>query len=250
MRRCPELKDQLQLLERLQEIDNRIDGYETELAKFPLEIQEIARHLVVMRREMSEIREKQAALEKDLRKKEQDVSLEQEKIKRSERRLLNIKNQKEYNALAKEIKLGKKVVAEIEEATLSIMTESENFKKSIERKEKEYAELEKGLIEKKTQADLLGVDADAALSILKQDKQQILEGIDPDLFKRYQTVKKARGQAVAEMQNGSCTACHMAVPPQLNIRVLKQEEMITCPNCHRILYVKPENVPEYNKLES
>lgn len=244
------MKDQLQLLERLQEIDNRIDGYETELAKFPLEIQEIARHLVVMRREMSEIREKQAALEKDLRKKEQDVSLEQEKIKRSERRLLNIKNQKEYNALAKEIKLGKKVVAEIEEATLSIMTESENFKKSIERKEKEYAELEKGLIEKKTQADLLGVDADAALSILKQDKQQILEGIDPDLFKRYQTVKKARGQAVAEMQNGSCTACHMAVPPQLNIRVLKQEEMITCPNCHRILYVKPENVPEYNKLES
>ncbi len=71
-----------------------------------------------------------------------------------------------------------------------------------------------------------------------------------NLLKKYETVRQARGNAIAEVKNGSCTGCHMAIPPQLSIRVLKQEELITCPNCQRILYVKPENIPEYNKLDA
>jgi predicted nucleic acid-binding Zn-ribbon protein len=62
-------------------------------------------------------------------------------------------------------------------------------------------------------------------------------------------VKKALGNAVAEIDNGICKGCHMAIPPQLNIRVLKQEEIISCPTCQRILYVRPENVPAYNKID-
>ncbi len=244
------MKEQLQLLERLQKIDNRIDHHARGLTRLPLEIQEIARNLVVMRREISEAREKVATLEKDLRKKEQDLAVEQEKIKRSERRLLGIKNQKEYNALSREIKLGKKVASEIEDASLGLMTEIEGIKKTLERKEKEYEGYEKSLLEKKAESEKVSAEANKALASLNAEREGIAQAIERDFLKRYQKVKEARGQAIAEMQNNSCTGCHIAIPPQLSIRVLKQEEMIICPNCNRILYVKPENIPEFNKIDA
>jgi predicted nucleic acid-binding Zn-ribbon protein len=244
------LKEQIRLLEELQKIDHQIDGHEIDLTRLPLEIQDTAKALVVLRRDMSDAGDKSSAVEKELRRKEQELAIEQEKIKRSERRLLGIKNQKEYNALSREVKLGKKVAAEIEEAILEFMGELETIKKTLERKEKEYAECEASLLAKKAEAEQITAKAQEALSALNSEKEKVLAQVEGDYLKKYSTLKKARGTAVAEMQNGTCTGCHMAIPPQLNIRVLKQEEMITCPNCHRILYVKPENIPEFNKIDS
>ncbi len=123
------LKEQLQLLARLQEIDHVIDQHENELTRLPLEIQDIARGLVILRREIAENKEKLEAIEKDLRKSEQNLAWSRRRSKRSERRLLGIKNQKEYNALSREVKLGKKVVGEIEDAILGFMSETESLKK-------------------------------------------------------------------------------------------------------------------------
>jgi predicted nucleic acid-binding Zn-ribbon protein len=244
------VKEQLRLLERLQEIDSQIDHHEKEMSRLPLEIQDIARSLVLLRREISESREKIASVEKEYRRKEQDLTTEQDKIKKSERRLLSIKNQKEYNALSREVKLGKKVAGEIEDAILTFMTEIENLKKVLERKEKEYHEAEQTLLEKKSRSETITEEAQKALGFLNTEKEEITVSLDRDFLKKYQVVKKARGNALAELQNGSCTGCHIAIPPQLHIRLLKQEEMITCPNCHRILYVKPENIPVLNKLDT
>jgi hypothetical protein len=244
------LKEQIRLLEELQEIDSQMDVHEGDISRLPLEIQEIAKNLVVLRRDISDADAKSSSVEKELRKREQELVLEQEKIKRSERRLLSIKNQKEYNALSREVKLGKKVAAEIEEAILEFMGELETVKKTKERKEKEYADCEAALLAKKTEAEQITAKAEAALVSLKAERGKVIAQVDSDFLKKYGTLKKARGKAVAEMQSGTCTGCNMAIPPQLNIRVLKQEEMITCPNCHRILYVKPENIPEFNKIDS
>ncbi|MBI5251850.1 MAG: hypothetical protein HY912_20350 [Desulfomonile tiedjei] len=244
------MKEQLRLLERLQEIDNQIDHHEQEMSRLPLEIQEIARSLVVLRREISDSRERIGTAEKEYGRKEQDLASEQEKIKKSERRLLNIKNQKEYNALSREVKLGKKVAGEIEDSILAYMTEIETLKKILERKEKEYEESEQDLLAKKGQSEAISEEAKKALVFLSAEKEEITASLDRDFLKKYQTVKKFRGTALAELQSGSCTGCHISIPPQLHIRLLKQEEMITCPNCHRILYVKPENIPVLNKLDA
>lgn len=244
------MKEQLLLLEQLQEIDNQIDRHESDLSRIPLEVQEIARNLVVIRREIGEAGERLEVIEKDSRKKEQELATEQDKIKRSERRLLNIKNQKEHNALSREVKLGKKVVGEIEEVVLAFMDEAEKLKHLLERKQTEYDEFEKNLLAKKAEAEAVESQANAALADLNSEKERVAEAIEGQFLKRYVTVKKVRGNAVSELKNGSCTSCNIAIPPQLNIRVLKQEEMVVCPNCSRILYVKPENIPEHNKLES
>lgn len=244
------MKEQLLLLYELQEIDSQIDRFESDLTRMPLEVQDIARNLVTLRRETSESQERLEQVEKGLRRKEQDLASEQEKIKRSERRLLAIRNQKEHNALSREVKLGKKVASEIEDSILELMTEAENLKTGIERKQREYAQFEKDLLAKKAEAQSVESSATAALNELTAKKKKITDLLDTDFLKRYEAIKKVRGYAVAELKNGTCSACHMAIPPQANIKAFKQQEMIMCPTCHRILFVKPENIPEANKLEA
>ncbi len=194
------MREQIRLLERLQEIDYQIDHHEKEMSRLPLEIQEIARSLVVLRRETSEAQEKIAALEKDYRRKEVDLSTEQEKIKKSERRLLSIKNQKEYNALSREVKLGKKVAGEIEDSILALMAEIESLKKTLDRKENEYQESEQNLLNKKDESEAVTKEAKSALVGLNSEKEEITSSVDRDFLKRYQIVKKARGTALAELQ--------------------------------------------------
>jgi uncharacterized protein len=244
------LREQLMLLEQLQEIDAQIGRWEQDLARLPQETQEVARTLVVLRREITESQERLSVVEQDLKKKEQDLATEQEKIKRSERRLLGIKNQKECNALSREVKLGKKVVSEIEESLMGSMAEAESLRTGLDRRQKEYDTLEKTLLEKKSEAQSTSVEAEAALAELNAEKENLVKSIDRDYLKRYEIVRKARGYALAEVHNSSCSGCHMTIPAQLAITVLKQEELVVCPNCLRMLYVKPENIPEYNKLDS
>jgi hypothetical protein len=244
------LRDQLEILERLQEIDSHIQVHEGNLARLPGELQEIARNLVTYRREISEIKEKLAGIEKEIRQRERDLNSEQEKIRVSEKRLLGIKNQKEYNALSRQVKLGKKVAGEIEEALLKFMEEVETLKRSVERKEKEYSGFEEALTAKKAEETQVKEAADEQLTVLKSERKEIAQNLDREYLKKYEIVRKALGNALAEMNNGSCTVCHMAIPAQLTIRVLKQEEIISCPSCQRILFVRPENVPQFNKMEA
>jgi uncharacterized protein len=244
------MKEQIMLLAKLRDVDREIDVHEGNLTKLPLEVQDIARNLVTIRREVSEDKEKIAGLEKELRLKEGDLATEQEKIRRSEKRLLGIKNQKEYNALSREVKLGKKVAGELEESVLTLMSSIENLKKGLAKKESDYADFEKTLLEKKAEAEQITKVAQDALQGLQVEKDLITENIDRDFLKRYIVIKKARGEAVVELLNGSCAGCHMALPAQLVIRILKQEEMIICPNCQRMIYVAPENIPETNRMES
>jgi uncharacterized protein len=52
------------------------------------------------------------------------------------------------------------------------------------------------------------------------------------------------GIAVAEARNGACTACFMALRPQVMADVRRGTEVITCDNCNRILYYEPENAAQ------
>ncbi len=238
----------LKMLE-LQDIDMQIDHFQQDIDRMPIELQEMAKSMVALRHEIDDALAQYGTVEKELKGKEQDIAVEQDKIKKSERRLLSIKNLKEHDALSREIKLGKKVAGEIEETILELINQSEDLKKSIDKKQSELSNLETTIVQKKTATENVLETARTSVEALNKQKEQILVDIDQEYLKRYQIVKKARGNAMAEMVNGSCTGCYLSVPPQLNIRVLKQQEFLTCPNCMRILYVKQENIPENNKMD-
>ena len=74
------------------------------------------------------------------------------------------------------------------------------------------------------------------------DRERLLKELPKSMSTLYKRIS-ARirdGVAVAEARNGACTACYMALRPQIMADVRRGDEVITCDNCNRILYYNPD----------
>jgi predicted nucleic acid-binding Zn-ribbon protein len=72
---------------------------------------------------------------------------------------------------------------------------------------------------------------------LKEERAKLVESIEPEVYARYMTLlKTGSGLAVTQAKNELCTGCNMNIPPQLYVEIRKNEGVIQCPQCLRILY--------------
>ncbi|MBA4418830.1 MAG: hypothetical protein C0392_13120 [Syntrophus sp. (in: bacteria)] len=176
-------------------------------------------------------------LEKERRKKEKELETDKEKIKKFESKLYEVKTNKEYQALLKEIESAKKTNDTVEEEVLILMDKVEGFKKDYESAVKELtikeseAEAEKRKLEQELQS------IDAVVTDLKKTRDTLLSIIDEELKTTYSTLIERRdGLAVVNVKNGVCLGCFMNIPPQLFIEVTRNKQVVLCPSCSRIFY--------------
>ena len=91
------------------------------------------------------------------------------------------------------------------------------------------------------------VDADtvtlsAGLDEARERRDQLAGAIDGDLRRKYEAIfTRRRGLAVVEVRGGTCQGCHMRVAPQLFNEIQRNQRVIDCPNCHRILFARSES---------
>lgn len=79
----------------------------------------------------------------------------------------------------------------------------------------------------------------------KQAERVLLVGrVKPELYRRYELIRKRRGTALAWTRDGTCSACHIRLQPMLFQKLLRAEEFGQCPSCNRILYFRAESRPE------
>jgi predicted nucleic acid-binding Zn-ribbon protein len=96
------------------------------------------------------------------------------------------------------------------------------------------SELEESLAEKRTR------------------RQELVKAVQPVLYRRYEMIRKRRGAAVAHTLLGTCSACHMTIPPMMLQQLRRADEFAQCPSCQRLLYYRPEseNVDDSESSES
>ena len=81
----------------------------------------------------------------------------------------------------------------------------------------------------------------AAIERDRSRRTELVEGVDGELRRRYEMIFSRRGGvAVVAVRGGTCQGCHMHVPPQLFNQIQRNEQLILCPNCQRMLYWQPE----------
>ena len=68
------------------------------------------------------------------------------------------------------------------------------------------------------------------------EKNVLVKDVPPQVFRRYELIRKRRGSAVSAVIDSSCSVCHIALPPMLNQQIMQAQEMFQCPSCNRILY--------------
>ena len=176
-------------------------------------------------------------LEKERRQKEGHFNAEQEKIKRAEGRMFEVKTNKEYQALLSEIEAIKEANNQEEEEILQVMDEIDELRKKLLKREREVAiTLEKIEGEKKVIQGRIA-QGDLALKRQTERREALSKQLDSNLFKLYNTLKEKRqGVGVVNVKNETCQGCFVNIPPQMYIDVQRNSDLIRCPNCNRILY--------------
>jgi len=236
------VKDLLKLLVDLQHKDSLILEKRRFIDKVPLRIFEVDEPLKKAKLELENIKKKQEAALKKKREKEAELSETQEKIRKMKAHISDLKTNKEYQAYQKEIGSSEKGISSIEDVILQLMEEIDAVAK--EQKEKEAAvnaEIQK-IDAFKAELDAEVAKNERELAVLKQERTAMVARIAPDVYKTYMTIllDSGDGVAVTTARNELCSGCDMNIPPQLYVEIRKNQEMLQCPQCRRILYVAEE----------
>lgn len=218
-------------------MEHEIEEAQKNQRAYPLQLERLDGLLRSLEDQKEEHRRTIEELERERRKKEGELELENEKIKRSQLRLLEAKTNKEYQALLKEIEWTKEINSQREEDIINILEESDELKNSYEslkeRAAKEKEEMEEEIARVKERM----VQAEKDIAQWHETKADIIKELDPQLLQRYTILKEKRdGIAIVLAKNEACQGCYVNIPPQMYNEVQKNMEIILCPNCNRILY--------------
>ncbi len=235
------MKDQLELLWELQKIDLGLKQIREERERYPRKIKKLDERISIEKERLQTEKGKVDLLEKERREKERHLSVSQEKIKKAEGRMLEVKTNKEYQALLSEIETIKGASSREEEEILQVLEEIDELKKDLAKREKEVAILlEKIEAEKKTTQEKMAQD-EIFWKEQMERREHLCQQIESKLYSLYNTLREKRqGVGVVNVKQETCQGCFVHIPPQMFIQVQKNQEIIRCPNCNRILYFEGE----------
>lgn len=231
------MEQQLKTIYEAQQVCSQIIAQEKKILSAPKRIKEMEAELEELADRVARGKGVVEKLEQDRRKKEKEIEAEREKVKKFEAKLYEVKTNKEYQALLKEIEAAKEANDKTEEEVLLLMEKVEELKTDVEAAEKDLKKKEAAAAveRKKLEEELRSVDA--IVSDLKKTRDTLLKMVDEELRTTYTTLLERRGGvAVVNVKNGVCLGCFMNIPPQLFIEATRNKQMILCPSCNRIFY--------------
>lgn len=237
------MKTELERLIELQKTDTKIrklkkaiDTAEERRAEIEQQFNERASSIRELQEKRKTAREEQAELDKQRITTKTYIEL-------SNRNLQNAQDQKQYEAAMREVDALQKQVSKLETEVLEKMTVVEEVDKVLEERADEVNSLESdreaALKEFDEELKQHRIEYEAAT----QKRDEIFVTIPEQKAKVYNRLaqRSRDGLAVAEVVNGSCSACFMSLRPQMQVEINTTDKIITCESCSRILYINPES---------
>jgi predicted nucleic acid-binding Zn-ribbon protein len=230
-------------LAALQELDRQLREKTEQVRASEDELAELENQLIQQRELTRQAREGRDVA--DTRRAELEAQLEAEEAKMKDRRMrLNrVRNEKELQALRREIEVSKEANQQAEEELLRLLESLEALTASATEAEQRLAELETAsaakILERRTGMGQLLQDVEREREV----RDRMASALDASLRQKYEQIFERRGgTAVVEVRNGTCQGCHMNLPPQLFNELQRTRDVRMCPNCHRILFWRRERL--------
>ena len=197
--------------------------------------QEFEQHAFSIR----EIQKRRDDLNAERAENEKHIAENKTYLERADRNLKHAQNQKEYETAMREIDALQKQVGVHEAKVVELMTAVEEVETELSSRAEEINTLDSKRAEALAAFDA-EIDRDRAeLETETVKRESVFVTLPAQLAAVYNRLaqRSRDGIAVAEVVNSSCTACNMSLRPQMNVEVKKGEQIITCENCSRILYI-------------
>ncbi len=228
-------------LAALQDVDRQIKANQDLITSLRAEIDDFQLRLTQQREELSALRVERDGLEAQRVEMDKKLEVEEARIRDSRMRLNRVRNERELLALRREIDLTKEANKQLEEQLIAVMENLEGLTERLATTQESLqaleAQAETEIAARRQRAD--GISRE--LAAIQTRRDEAAKAINATLRSKYEQIFARRGgTALVEVRNGTCQGCHMHVPPQLFNELKKFRDVRQCPNCHRILYVRPD----------
>jgi len=233
------IPEQIRALESLAAVDAEVKIIDEQIALERGTLETLTANLKKLEEKMAELRISLGATEKmrgefigEVRSMTQQVEHSRDKLGRS-------RNERESNAAQREIEELRKLMRDREEDVGKLTTDLEATRQQVEVTDAELTKLreELGASEGAIQARLKGVEDDKKTKMA--ERETAMKRLPPVLYRKYESIRSKRGFAIAQTTEGTCKACHMALPPQLFHRLRREALLEQCPSCNRLIYFVP-----------
>jgi predicted nucleic acid-binding Zn-ribbon protein len=225
----------------LQDRDRKIMRVEAELANLTPERAALDQRAQRAQAQSEAGKQKARQLEADRKKLELEVEAKKQLIEKYSLQQFQTKKNEEYKALAHEIDNCKAAISKLDDEQLVLMEQGD----AANREATEISRTSGAELKDVETARAALVDKEARLkrelADLKSDYGRIEEAVEEGVRERYVRLRKQRGSTtVVGIDRGICGGCHMKLPMQVVLSCQAQQEIVTCPQCSRILYFSRE----------
>ncbi len=235
------MHEDLERLIALQKVDSAIHEAERAIAAEPEHLAALEARLESATAIVTEAKDRLAANQAARRAIEKDVAVHQGRLSKFRDQLMAVKTNVEYQAMQKEMGYAQNEVKTLEDKILELMVEADDLGGAVKAAESAFAEAKKGVeADRKT---LIGTVAESRtrLEQLTAERKVLVASLKPQVLAVFDMVSRRRnGVAVAEARDGICTICHVRLRPQVYNTVLRNEQILQCDSCQRILYSVPK----------
>ncbi|MCS6809082.1 MAG: C4-type zinc ribbon domain-containing protein [Bacteroidota bacterium] len=228
-----------------------------EQLQFLAAIAQIDNHLAELQEELGDLPHQVKALEKEVRSRQQAVDATQKHIddilqtrahakiraqelvdkqrKLSEQQF-QVRNNREFDALTKEVEMLKAELREVEKTISSTMITEENLRRMYEAQLADMEEARERLAEREHELHNLSSEHNDEINELLSQRADLLAKLPKNLVVQYEHIREYHNDVAVVIRKNCCSGCFNAVPPQRIVEMRTYKTIFTCESCGRILY--------------
>lgn len=230
------MENKLRLLYALQQIDSNFDELQDLKGDLPRIVADMQERVRAQEAKLKELE----ALAKNSLVRRDDIDVEiislKEKIEKYKEQQFQIKTNKQYDALTREIELAQERINSLQKEMDLVEGKASVAKQDIEALKPALEEQQKELQEHEAELDLVNKEHEDEELKLKHEREKLVVRIDKNDLRAYERIRKAMGgKAVVAVRRNACGGCFKRVTPQAAVELRKNLKLMICEHCGRMM---------------
>ncbi|MBN2611502.1 MAG: hypothetical protein JXB00_08095 [Bacteroidales bacterium] len=231
------VEDKLRALYRLQKVNSEIDKIRTLRGELPLEVQDLEDEIAGLETRIEKLQEELKTIDQSISVKKNEIINAQALIAKYEEQQKNVRNNREFDSLSKEIEYQRLEIELCEKRIREFTAQSKDKTEIINESKKSLTERSNDLKDKKSELDEIVTETQKEEEDMLNERKEIEQMIEERLLTAYKKIRKnaRNGLAVVTVERDACGGCFNQIPPQRQLDIRSRKKIIVCEYCGRIL---------------
>jgi len=231
------VEEKLTAVLALQKVDSKIDEIKTLKGELPMEVKDLEDEIEGLQTRINNIDAEINSINNFIEAKSNAKKDAQALIKKYEKQQDNVKNNREFEAINKEIEMQELEVRLNEKHGKDAMYEQKDRMNARLKTEEKIKDIEEALKVKRLELEKISADTEKEEKLLAEKSEAARSKVDPRLLSAYERIRRSyrNGLAVVPILRDSCGGCFNVIPPQRQSEIRQHKKIIVCEHCGRIL---------------